>query len=157
MSNAVWTSRPLASGEVGIAEAMFSKMIDPTRVRILREKAMFFQPRNVTIAHDGNIWLHPKGSIANSAFATDLSEASLDIRTHLVHELTHVFQHQKGINLVLEKTLMFFRYGALGGYDYELEAGKPFSDYNIEQQACTMADRYRRIFEKELKTADSRI
>lgn len=140
-----WKSRPLTKGETAIAQLMFGDELDPQQVRILREKAMFFQPKNVTIAHDGNIWLHPAGKLAKSPYAADLSAAPLEIRAHLVHELTHVFQHQNGINLVLEKFLMFFRHGALGGYAYELIPGKEFSEYNIEQQACIIADRYQRL------------
>ena len=94
------------------------------------------------MAPDGNIWFHPDGHLARSAVADDLSKASLGVRAHFVHELTHVWQHQNGVNLVLEKVLMFFRYGAFGGYAYEEIRGKPLEDYNIEQQACIVADRY---------------
>jgi hypothetical protein len=140
-----WRSRPLADGEKEIARLMFRDAIDTSRVRILREKAVFFQPRNFTMAPDGNIWLHPLGHLANSQFAADFSAASLDIRAHFVHELTHVYQHQNGANLILDKVIMFFLHGALGGYDYEITPGKTFSAYNIEQQACIMADHYRTL------------
>lgn len=47
---------------------------------------------------------------------------------HLIHELVHVWQHQRGINLLLRRH-PFCR------YDYRFEPGKPFARYGIEQQA----------------------
>jgi hypothetical protein len=120
----------------------FGDAIEFHRVRIIRRKAVFFQPRHVTIAPDGNIYFHPEGSIATSSHIGDFSRAPLPLRAHLVHEMTHVLQHQRGINLILEKNLMFFRHGPLGGYSYDLQPGKPFFSYNIEQQACIAADCY---------------
>jgi hypothetical protein len=108
----------------------------------LRRKFVFFQPPTVTMAPDGNIWFHPEGHLARSAVADDFSKGTLDVRVHFVHELPHVWQHQHGVNVVLEKVLMFFRYGAFGGYDYELVSGKSFGSYNIEQQACMVGDAY---------------
>lgn len=129
-------------GETELAREIFGKEIECGRVRILRLKFVFFQPPTVTMAPDGNIWFHPKGHLARSAVADDFSKATLGVRAHFVHELTHVWQHQNGVNLVLDKVLMFFKYGAFGGYGYELLPEKPFDSYNIEQQACMVADAY---------------
>ncbi len=97
------------------------------RVRVFRRKFVFFQPRDVTMAPDGNIWFHPEGDLARSPLADDFSKGPLEVRSHFVHELTHVWQHQNGMNLVLEKVRMFFRYGASGGYDYEIHPGRTSS------------------------------
>lgn len=137
-----WISRPLTDGEIDIANAVFGKSIECARIRIYRRKFVFFQPPTVTMAPDGNIWFHPEGYLARSSVADDFSKAASGIRAHFVHELTHVWQHQNGVNLILEKVLMFFRYGALGGYDYEPVPGKALESYNIEQQACIVADAY---------------
>ncbi len=143
MPDCQWISRPLTCGETELVREVFGNAIECGRVRVLRRKFAFFQPQNVTMAPDGNIWLHPVGQLARSPVADDFSQAPLGLRAHFVHELTHVWQHQNGVNLVLEKVLMFFKYGALGGYDYELDQGKPLHSYNIEQQACIVADAYR--------------
>lgn len=135
-----WTSRPLSDGEKAIGLALFPDNFDPSRPRVLREKAAFFQPPSVTMAPDGNIWLHPRGSLGRAHFASDFSLAPLPVRAHFVHELTHVYQHQQGINLILEKAFLILRHGPFGGYDYT--PGNSFSSYNIEQQACIMADHY---------------
>ena len=142
MPDRQWISRPLTDGEMAIADAIFGKSIECGRVRVLRRKFVFFQPPAVTMAPDGNIWIHPAGHFARSAVAEDFSKAPVGVRAHFVHEMTHVWQHQNGVNVVLEKVLMFFRYGAFGGYDYELAPGKTFESYNIEQQACIVADFY---------------
>jgi hypothetical protein len=137
-----WISRPLTEGETEIAHQIFGNAIECDRIRILKRKFVFFQSPTVTMAPDGNIWFHPAGHLARSAVADDFSKAPVGIRAHFVHELTHVWQHQNGVNLILEKVLMFFRYGAFGGYQYKLVPGKPFENYNIEQQACIVADAY---------------
>ncbi len=142
MAEHSWISRTLSSGETELAESIFGDAIECGRVRVFRRKFVFFQPRNVTMAPDGNIWFHPDGALAGSPLADDFSKGSPEVRAHFVHELTHVWQHQNGVNLVLEKLLLFFRHGALGGYDYEFDPEQRFADYNIEQQACIMADAY---------------
>lgn len=130
----------MAYGEIALGRSVFGDGVEWGRVRVLREKFVFFQPRTVTMAPDGNVWFHPAGRLAMSPLAEDFSKGDQNVRAHFVHELTHVWQHQCGVNLVLEKLIMFFRYGALGGYGYELEEGRGFSNYNIEQQACMVAD-----------------
>jgi hypothetical protein len=138
-----WKSRPLAEGEKGLVRAVFGDTIESDRVRVLREKFVFFQPRDVTMAPDGNIWFHPDGRLAQSPLADDFSQGDLSVRAHFIHEMTHVWQRQQGIDPALGKFLMFFRYGAMGGYAYEITPGKSFTAYNIEQQACIVADLYR--------------
>ncbi len=48
--------------------------------------------------------------------------------------MTHVWQHQKGINVVLARILR-------GGYEYlPLVPGRAFEDYGIEQQGDIVRD-----------------
>ena len=122
--------------------SVFGDSIECHRVRVRREKFVFFQPKTVTMAPDGNVWFHPEGHLAQSPLADDFSQGSLSVRAHFIHEMTHVWQLQQGIDPVLEKVLMFFRHGAMGGYAYCIATGKSFAAYNIEQQACIMADIY---------------
>ena len=84
------------------------------------------------MAPDGHVWFHPKGS----EWRDDFAAAGLASRTLLVHELTHVWQHQCGINLVLRR-YPFMRYAYL-----PLVSGKPFAAYTLEQQACIVADAF---------------
>ncbi len=116
--------RPLTPGERELASEMFGDALDPDRVRLHRAKWWPFQPRNVVMAPDGHIWFHPTDGLWRDDFAT----APLRLQALLAHELTHVWQHQRGLFLPLRRH-PFCRYG------YRLVPGKPFARYGIEQQA----------------------
>lgn len=118
------TGRPLTDGEVALARGMFGDQIDYARVRMINRKWAFFQPRDTVMAPRGSIHFHPRGC----RYCDDFCTAAHDAQGLLIHEMTHVWQHQRGINLLLRR-LPFARYG------YEIEAGKPFDAYSIEQQA----------------------
>jgi hypothetical protein len=57
------------------------------------------------------------------------------MQAHFIHEMTHVWQHQSGINLLLRR-LPFAR------YHYKLADDRAFAAYGIEQQACIVADAF---------------
>ena len=75
------------------------------------------------MAPDGNLWFHP----ASQLFCDDFCETDLNLQGLFIHEMTHVWQHQQGVFLPLARH-PFCR------YDYELEPGKSFKAYGIEQQ-----------------------
>ena len=124
--------RPLTEGEIALARSMFGDAIDYVRVRIARRKWVFFQPRDTVMAPTGNIHFHPGGSHYRDDFAiADLADQAL-----FIHEMTHVWQHQKGIFLPLARH-PFCR------YDYVLRPGRPLHRYGIEQQAEIVAHAFR--------------
>lgn len=125
-------ARALTPGEVMLARRVFGTAIDLEPVRICRAKWWFLQPAWIVMAPDGHIWFHPN----NPAWREDFSAAHLGLRGLIVHEMTHVWQHQQGINLVL-KRLPFARYDYL-----PLKPGKPFEAYGLEQQAEIVRDAY---------------
>ena len=125
-------ARPLTAGERAIAAQVFGTALDPGPVTLRRGKWFVFQPRGTVMAPDGHIWFHPKGG----EWRDDFAAAGLASRTLMVHELTHVWQRQCGINLILARR-PFARYAYL-----PLIPGKPFAAYGIEQQACIVADAY---------------
>lgn len=116
--------RGLTAAEKSIARSIFGNAIDLDAVRLRWRKWWPFQPRNVTMAPRGHIHFHPANPI-RYACLSDESEAT---QGHLIHELVHVWQHQRGVNLLLRRH-PFCR------YDYRFEPGKPFQRYGIEQQA----------------------
>jgi hypothetical protein len=118
------TGRALTEGEVALAASVFGGAIDYSRVRIVRRKWAFFQPRRVVMAPRGSIHFHPKGCL----YRDDFADAALGDRGLFIHEMTHVWQHQKGICLPLARH-PFCRYG------YALHPGWPLKHYGIEQQA----------------------
>ena len=69
----------------------------------------------------------------------DFSDAPLWLRSVLIHELTHVWQAQKGVFLPLAKLKAGDGQAA---YAYDLADGRNFSQLNIEQQAMVVQHAY---------------
>nr|WP_089218731.1 vgr related protein [Sphingomonas laterariae] len=119
-------ARPLTAGERALSASMFGDAIDYDRVRLHRRKWWPFQPRLVLMAPDGDIWFHPDGP----HWREDFANAPLAAQGHFIHEMTHVWQAQRGGRWWLP--LMrhpFCRYG------YRFVVDRPFTAYGIEQQA----------------------
>lgn len=116
--------RTLTEGERNLAGAMFGASIDYDRVRIHAAKWWPFQPRRITMAPDGDIWFHPDGGL----FCDDFCQQPLGLQGLFIHEMTHVWQHQRGIWLPLARH-PFCR------YHYSIQPGWPLERYGLEQQA----------------------
>lgn len=116
--------RPLTPGEIALARRMFGGAIDYAPVRIVRGKWAFFQPRDTVMAPMGHIHFHPRGT----GWREDFSAGSMGDQGLFIHEMTHVWQHQSGIFLPLRRH-PFCR------YRYDVQPGRPFGRYGIEQQA----------------------
>ena len=81
----------------------------------------------------GDIWFHPDGG----GWSEDFSREPLSRQGFFIHELTHIWQTQKGGRFYLP--LMrhpFCRYA------YELKPGKSFDRYGLEQQAEIVRHRF---------------
>lgn len=107
-----------------MATSIFGTAIDLDPVRIYRRKWWPFHPRTVTMAPRGHIHFHPQGTSYCDCFAS----SNLGLQGHLIHELVHVWQHQRGINLVLRRH-PFCR------YSYTIKPGWELVRYGLEQQA----------------------
>ncbi len=116
--------RALTGAEVTLARSVFGDAIDYAAVRIHHRKWAFFQPRQVVMAPDGNIWFNPKGDL----YCDDFCRRTVDAQGLFIHEMTHVWQRQRGLFLPLRRH-PFCR------YDYALRPGWPLVRYGIEQQA----------------------
>lgn len=121
--------RALTADEVVLAQSVFGDGIDYSQVRVLQEKYVFFQPDNITMAPDGNIYFHPD----SKAYSSNFGRAGLGLQGHFIHEMTHVWQHQNGINVVFNG--IFQR-----NYNYSLTPRKSFTSYGIEQQGNIVRD-----------------
>ena len=55
--------RSLTAAETVLARSVFGDAIDYSRVKVFARKWWPFQPRQVAMAPDGNLWLSPKGSL----------------------------------------------------------------------------------------------
>lgn len=116
--------RSLSPGEVALARSVFGNAIDYSTVELARGKWAFFQPRHVVMAPRGCIHFHPKGDL----WRDDFADAAIVLQGLFIHEMTHIWQHQRGIFLPLRRH-PFCRYA------YSLKPGQPFRRYGIEQQA----------------------
>jgi hypothetical protein len=119
--------RRLTAAERRLAATVFGRAIDLDRVRIL---ALPVWPR--AFAPAGWLIAWPAAE-ALTDFCAD--EVSLRLQARLVHELTHVWQAQQGVNLLLAKV----RAGdGPAAYAYDLGRGPEFARLNIEQQAMVV-------------------
>ncbi len=116
--------RHLTAGEIEIARSMFGDSVDYTPVMIRQRKWAFFQPRETVMAPSGHLHFHPLGT----RYREDFSRASIADQGLFIHEMTHVWQHQRGLFLPLRRH-PFCRYA------YALKPGQPLNRYGIEQQA----------------------
>ena len=119
-------SRPLTRGEIALCEPLFGDAIDYAAVRIRRARWWRLQPANVVMAPDGDIWCPAEGG----AWSPDFAGASLPMQGLFVHEMTHVWQAQRGGRWFLPLARH-----PLCRYRYRLVPGRPFRRYGLEQQA----------------------
>lgn len=76
------------------------------------------------MAPRGHIHFHPGSAL----YCDDFAKAPLSAQGLFIHELAHVWQHQKGIFLPLRRH-------PFSRYTYSLRPGAPLASYGIEQQA----------------------
>jgi hypothetical protein len=121
--------RRLTAAERDLAEEMFGEEIDAGRVRIL---ALPIWPRAFVAGPGLIVWP------ARQAPA-DFGETPLGLQAVFVHELTHVWQAQNGVRLLLAK----LRAGdSAASYAYDLSGEPEFAGLNIEQQAMVVQDAF---------------
>ena len=125
--------RHLTPGEVELARSIFGDAIDYSRVRLFEGKWWPFQPKRSAMAPMGDIWFHPNGG----GWSPDFSREPLSQQGFFIHELTHVWQTQKGGRFYLP--LMRHPFCR---YSYDLKPRRPFRRYGLEQQAEIVRHRF---------------
>ena len=134
-------SRALTSGEIALAKKVFKGAVDYTLVKVHNEKYAFFQPDNSGMTPNGEI--HVQG-----VYEADYSVTTKTLQAFFIHEMTHVWQHQRGIlTLGVIGSAIFEIIAQVGDYDaaypYVLDTTKDLTDYNLEQQASIIEDYFR--------------
>ena len=119
-------ARPLTSGEIALARGMFGDAIDYHCVKLVRRRWWPFQPRGIVMAPSGNIHFHPD----DPNWREDFANAPLLLQGLFIHEMTHVWQAQRGGRFFLP--LMRHPFCR---YDYDYCEGRAFGRYGLEQQA----------------------
>ena len=123
----------MTPGEVELARSIFGSAIDYSKVRLVKGRWWPFQPRRSAMAPMGSIYFHPDGG----GWSEDFSKEPLARQGFFIHELTHVWQAQKGGRFYLP--LMRHPFCR---YRYELEPGWAFSRYGLEQQSEIVRHRF---------------
>jgi hypothetical protein len=130
-------NRPLTSGEIALLKPIFRDGIDYAKVRVINN-SFPLQPENVYMTPRGHVYAPGR------LFRDDFSTAAPYIRGVFVHELTHVWQHANGMDLVGQSMVEFTKYrGAYEkAYPYELAPNRDLVEYGMEQQASIVEDYY---------------
>jgi len=129
--------RPLTDRERALLLPLFASGLDYDAVRVI-DGRFPFQPQNRYMSPEGNIYA------PGHLYRADFAAPGVDVWTRaiFIHEVTHVWQHQSGMNLLAGGTAEFFkRRGAYEtAYAYALVADRDLIDYGMEQQASIVED-----------------
>lgn len=127
--------RGLTPGERGLAVEAFGDDLALDAIRFLPAPWPFnraFVPGR-WFGRDWIVW--PRRTLPG-----DLATAPLHLQAMLVHELTHVWQAQQGVNLLTGKLRAGDRPAA---YEYPVGMDCGWETLNIEQQAMVVEHRFR--------------
>lgn len=117
--------RRLTAAERDLAREMFGEGLDAARVRLFALPVW----RRAFVAGPALMVWPARGALH------DFGPAPLRLQATFVHELTHIWQAQRGTNLILAK----LKAGdSTAAYAYDLAAGPAFARLNIEQQAMVV-------------------
>lgn len=127
--------RALTENEQALAAETFGDALTLATIRFLAAPWPFrraFVPGR-WFGRDWIVW-------PGHALPPDLAAAPLQLQALLVHELTHVWQAQQGVNLLAGK----LRAGdAPSSYEYPVSTCCDWRGLNIEQQAMVVEHRFR--------------
>lgn len=127
--------RPLTPGETGLAREAFSDALRCESIRFLSAPWPFdraFVPGR-WFGREWIVW--PRRTLP-----PDIATAPLKAQATLVHELTHVWQAQQGVNLLTGKIRAGDRPES---YAYPTGMDCEWGGLNIEQQAMVVEHRFR--------------
>jgi hypothetical protein len=125
--------RALTDGEIALAREAFGRAIRLDTVRLIAWPFARAFVAGRWFGRDWIVWPH-------RALIDDLADASVRVQGVLIHELTHVWQAQQGVSLLLAKLKAGDRPDS---YAYTADAGCRWESLNIEQQAMVMEHRFR--------------
>lgn len=127
--------RALTDGETRVAREAFGDGLRYDTIRILPSPWPFdraFVPGR-WFGRDWIVWPH-------RSLPADIAAASLSLQATFIHELTHIWQAQHGVNLLTGKLKAGDRKAA---YTYPVGMDCTWDGLNIEQQAMVVEHRFR--------------
>ena len=129
--------RPLTQGETELARDAFGDHLRADTIRLL-PAPWPFDRAFVTGRWFGREWIvWPARTLPE-----DIAAAPLRQQATLIHELTHVWQAQQGINLLTGKLRAGDRPAS---YEYPTGMDCSWGELNIEQQAMVVEHRFRLV------------
>lgn len=122
--------RLLTSGEIRLATELYRNSIQYNRVWIHHGSYLPFgmQENNTAMTPNGEIWFE------TNVYRDDYSLGTIELKHLFLHEMMHVRQHQRGMNVRMRGLVSW-----AVTYKYGLDKGK-LSQYPMEQQACIVSD-----------------
>jgi RHS repeat-associated protein len=134
-------TRSLTSNEIALAKKAYAALhgsadgVDFSKIQIIKGKFLAFQPDNVAITPDGNIYF--PGDPGD--FAINPSNRYL-----FVHEMEHVWQFQHGIDVLMKAAPLQVVYWMSAKLIdiYLVPQNKSYEQMTVEQQANLLWDRY---------------
>lgn len=129
--------RQLTNNEIEMLKLIFSDSIEYDKVKIFKDKYLPFQNKNIAMSPNGNIYFDEKHH------QDDFSISSNSNKMWFIHEMTHVWQYQNGLNIINNAFGVLFRGGYKNKsaycYDHECKSDE-FCSLNFEQQATIIED-----------------
>ncbi|HYC68992.1 hypothetical protein [Brevundimonas sp.] len=127
--------RPLTNGEAALAREAFGDALRCESIRFVTAPWPFDRAF-VAGRWFGREWIvWPRHTLA-----ADIAAEPLRTQAVLIHELTHVWQAQQGVNLLTGKLRAGDRPAS---YEYPTGMDCSWGDLNIEQQAMVVEHRFR--------------
>jgi len=121
--------RLLTSGEIALASAVFKTTVQYHTVWIHHKSYLPFnlQNKNTAMTPNGEMYFRDN-------YHDDFSTAMPTFQHLFIHEMSHVWQRAKGMNVIARGL-----FSGLVSYRYQLN-GRLLSEYPMEQQAQIIAD-----------------
>ncbi len=127
--------RMLTAGEQALAEQAFGDSLDLATIRFLQS------PRPLDRAFVAGRWFGRDWIVWPArTLPRNIAAAPLRLQAVFIHELTHVWQAQQGVNLLTGKLRAGDRPSS---YEYPVGMDCDWGDLNIEQQAMVVEHRFR--------------
>jgi len=122
--------RILTTGEISLAKELYSFTVRYNEVWVHHGSYLPFnlQNKDTAMTPNGEIWFE------TNVYRDDFSMNPVDYQHLFLHEMMHVWQHQRGMMVRMRGA---FSWAA--DYSYDL-AKNTLSDYSLEQQACIVSD-----------------
>ncbi len=127
--------RILTAGERALAKQAFGDSLELETIRFLRSPWPFDRAfvAGRWFGRDWIVW-------PDRSLPADIAAAPLRLQATFIHELTHVWQAQQGVNLLTGKLRAGDRPSS---YEYPVGMDCDWGDLNIEQQAMVVEHRFR--------------